>query len=283
MTKALLVLSMLLAVFMPGVIRGETTVDVMTFNIRYGTANDGPNHWDLRRDLVADVIARHDPDVVGLQECLEFQAEYIVERLPQYRYVGVGRNRDGGGEMNAILYKHDTLVPLEVENTWFAENPEEPGGNWHDSAFPRIATRVRLWHRTDERSVSVINTHFDHVGEIARRESAKFIALRAGYLPDSEPIVVMGDFNSIAEKSEAWTIMIEGGLKDAWLVAPLRRGPAATFGAWKPVDPQSDRRIDWILFRGPVHPESIVAIEDNVDGRFPSDHLPVQARLILED
>jgi endonuclease/exonuclease/phosphatase family metal-dependent hydrolase len=283
MTKALLVLSMLLAVFMPGVIRGETTLDVMTFNIRYGTANDGPNHWDLRRDLVADVIARHDPDVVGLQECLEFQAEYIVERLPQYRYVGVGRNRDGGGEMNAILYKHDTLVPLEVENTWFAENPEEPGGNWHDSAFPRIATRVRLWHRTDERSVSVINTHFDHVGEIARRESAKFIALRAGYLPDSEPIVVMGDFNSIAEKSEAWTIMIEGGLKDAWLVAPLRRGPAATFGAWKPVDPQSDRRIDWILFRGPVHPESIVAIEDNVDGRFPSDHLPVQARLILED
>ena len=91
------------------------------------------------------------------------------------------------------------------------------------------------------------------------------------------------DFNSIAEKSEAWTIMIEGGLKDAWLVAPLRRGPAATFGAWIPVDPQSDRRIDWILFRGPVHPESIVAIEDNVDGRFPSDHLPVQARLILED
>jgi endonuclease/exonuclease/phosphatase family metal-dependent hydrolase len=283
MIKSILFLAILVLMVMPGNSRGETTLNVMSFNIRFGTANDGPNHWDLRQDMVVDLIKRHDPDVIGLQECLDFQAEFLVQRLPDYRFVGIGRDRNGGGEMTAVMYKHRMLNPVEVENFWLSETPQEPASNWHDSAITRLVTRVKFWHRGDERFFSVFNTHFDHVGEKARQESARLILSRINELPAEHPVILVGDFNATAEKAEAWTILTEGGLSDAWLTAEDRSGPVSTWGAFRPIDASSDRRIDWVLYRGPIRAESMMSIGDNVEGRFPSDHLPVQARLVIAE
>jgi endonuclease/exonuclease/phosphatase family metal-dependent hydrolase len=114
---------------------------IMTFNIRYGTANDGPNRWELRRDHLIQVVKTHDPDVIGLQEALHFQIDEMLAAMPDYRMVGVGRSDGGhGGEYAAILYRASRLSVRRTETFWFSDTPDIVKSNTWGAALERICT-----------------------------------------------------------------------------------------------------------------------------------------------
>lgn len=260
----------------------EIPLKVMTFNVRYGTALDGPNAWPLRRDLLVETIRKYDPDILGTQETLEFQVEYMAENLSEYRWIGVGRDANGGGEHTAILYKHKVLLPIVSGNYWLSEDPEAPGSVSWDSSLTRMVTWIKFRHRETGTFFYYANTHFDHRGEEARQQSARLMLERIALLPPELPVIVTGDFNATAERSEPYRIFIDGGMKDAWTGADRQEGPATTWSGFKAPDPNSKQRIDWILYRGPFSVEHCETVTHNEDGRYPSDHYPVFARMTLK-
>jgi endonuclease/exonuclease/phosphatase family metal-dependent hydrolase len=172
---------------------------VMTFNIRYGTANDGVNRWDNRKEFLIATIKEFGPDLLGTQETLGFQRDYLAEQLPGYDVVGVGRD-DGKdqGEMMALYFKRDRFEKLAEGHFWLSESPEKPGSKSWDSSLPRMATWVKLRERGREDAAPILflNTHFDHRGPQARKKSAEMIRRQVGNLGQGCSIDETGDNNA---------------------------------------------------------------------------------------
>ncbi len=269
----------LFLLLLPCLAGAETAVKVMSFNVRYGTADDGPNHWDKRKDILVDTIKKYDPEIVGTQECLDFQADYVVEKLDDYRWFGVGREIACDGEHVAVLYKYKKLAPIETGNFWLSETPDVVGSISWFSACKRMVTWARFMDLETKETFYFFNTHFDHKSEPARQGGAKVLRDRISKLPEGAPAIVTGDFNAVAEESEAYTILTGAGLTDAWKSATECVGPKCTWSAFAAPDESANRRIDWILTRGPITASKCETVTFNKDGRYPSDHYPVFASL----
>ena len=262
-----------------GCLQAETAITVMSFNVRYATALDGKNSWERRQDVFADVIRQCNPDILGVQECLDTQAQFIAREFPEYRWVGTEREADGKGEMSAIFYRKDILKPIETGNFWLSETPDVPGSKSWGSVCTRMATWIRFRHVPSGRFFHMFNTHFDHGSEEARQHSAKLLIER---LPKADAaVIITGDFNAPAEESPAWKTFAEAGLTDAWVAATEKAGPEVTFGGFKPPVEGKKDRIDWILCRGGFKAVRCETVTFNRDGEYPSDHYPVLARLLL--
>ncbi len=259
----------------------EITLRVMTFNVRYGTALDGDNSWSKRKDTLVNCIKQYDPDILGTQECLAMQADYIAANLPDYRWIGIGREQNGKGEMTAVFYKAETLVPVETQNFWLSETPDQPGSKSWDTNCTRMATRIKFHHPKTGRFFVYANTHLDHKSEPARQNGMGVIDARLAPYAGDLPTVLTGDFNSSAGKSKAYDIALEKGFKDSWVEAPDKKGPTITFGEFKAPKPDLDERIDWILYRGGAQALECETVTYNEDGRYPTDHFPVFAVLRL--
>jgi endonuclease/exonuclease/phosphatase family metal-dependent hydrolase len=254
---------------------------IMSYNLRTGTADDGLDAWDLRKDFLVETVTKHNPTILGTQECLDFQADYLAEKLDGYGRIGLGRDADGGGEMMAVLYQKSRLLPLESGHFWLSETPEIPASKSWDSNFPRIATWVKFFDRTTQRHFYFYNTHFDHRGVVARQESARLLQNRIATLHSDVPVVLTGDFNAKGGDSEPWTTLTSGNLMDLWDAAKEQKGVPNTSNGFKIPDPERARRIDWILAT-----KEVIALSCEIDavhreGRFPSDHMPVIARIAL--
>jgi endonuclease/exonuclease/phosphatase family metal-dependent hydrolase len=257
----------------------------MTFNLRLDVASDGPNAWPHRRDWVASLIRFHAPDALGVQEALADMLTDLDRRLPGFARVGVGR-ADGraGGEFSAILYRTDRLELFETGTFWLSPTPEVPGSKGWDAAIERVATWARFRDRRTGCTHVHLNTHFDHIGEQARQESARLIRRRLASLAGDFPIIVTGDLNADPQ-SAPYRIFTQDTLagastplRDAFLASSDGHyGPTSTWNAFKAIEP--GRRIDYVLVstRIPVLAHGI--LPDSWDGRFPSDHLPVLAAL----
>ena len=258
---------------------------VMTFNIRTSSGNDGDNAWPHRRALVAETIARAAPDVAGLQEALDEQIRYLVAALPDYRWLGADRGLNGGtglSEYVPIFYRRDTLIPIESGTFWLSPaNPDGPTGTGWRRNVSRIVTWARFHHRATGRRLHVFNTHLTLRRGPRQVASAATIASRVASLPPGSPVVVTGDFNAVAEASETWRAATAQGLRDAWLAAAERLGPARTSSDFRPPDQANEGRIDWVLVGGPIGVHSVETVIDHAAGRYPSDHYPVLARLEL--
>lgn len=255
---------------------------VMSFNIRYGTANDGPNAWVERKDIVAKMLDQYDPDIIGLQECLDFQAEFIKESFRDYRWYGIGRDLNGRGEMTAIAYKWRDFVPVESGTFWVSEAPEIPASRSWDAAITRTVTWIKFHHWSTNTFFYFFNTHLDHMGRLARKHGALLIAERIRSVSRDFPVILTGDFNAHAERSEPYEMLVQKGINDAWTAAESTFGGTQTFGSWYGPSPtEENRRIDWIMFRGPVKVNTCETILYNEDDRYPSDHFPVQAELVI--
>jgi len=254
---------------------------IMTYNIRFGTADDGPDAWDLRKGFLVETVAKHAPALLGTQECLDFQAEFLVKNLNGYGWIGLGREADGGGEMTAVLYQKSRLLPLESGHFWLSETPEVPASKSWDSSLPRIATWVKFFDRDTQRPFYYYNTHFDHRGAVARLESAKLLQTRIASLHTDVPVIVTGDFNTNGGDSEPWKALTSGRLVDLWDTAKERKGVANTWNGFERPDPAQARRIDWILATDGVAVLSCEIDAVQKEGRFPSDHMPVIAKLFL--
>ena len=265
--------------FSPLALAADDSLRVMSFNIRYGSADDGENRWELRKDLVAETVKTYAPVLVGLQECLEFQAEYLVAQLPEYRWFGVGREADGSGERMAVLYRADILNPLETGNLWLCETPDVPGSSSWNSACNRMVTWGKFYRHDDRKMVYFFNTHFDHRSEEARRGAAHVLSEQIERIAGDGPVIVTGDFNAAAESSVPWKTITEAGFTDTWLSAANHAGPSVTWSGFKAPEDRADRRIDWILTRGSLSARRCETVTFNRDGRYPSDHFPVFAEI----
>jgi len=269
-------------------------LQVMSFNIRYGTANDGPNRWENRRDMVFELLRQYRPDVVGLQEALQFQLEQICQALPMYHVVGVGRD-DGKskGEYCAILYRADRLELAQSRTFWLSDTPEVPGSITWGNACTRICTWARLVDKGTGSSFYLYNLHLDHVSQRSREYSAILVARRVAGRDRPDPYILTGDFNAgednpvIKYLKGQTTLVGPDGLRshcpivlaDSFrFVHPCAR-EVGTFNGFK--GDRSGPKIDFILVRPDLMVLDASIVHDNVAGRYPSDHFPVTARLRL--
>lgn len=178
--------------------KAEPDLKIISFNIRYNSWNniDDANGWPFRKEAVVNMILQEHPDAIGLQEALVDQLLYLDSSLPTYRRVGVGRD-DGneGGEFMAIYYDTTRLENVGYNTYWLSETPEVPSLGW-DAACRRTVTTLKLRDRHSGKEFVYLNTHLDHVGMVARAESAKFIASTIKDFPTDLPVILGGDMNS---------------------------------------------------------------------------------------
>lgn len=262
-------------------------VKVMSYNVRFGTAADGDNHWDKRKAYLADAVKAFDPDLFGTQETLGFQRDYLAGELPTHGVLGVGRD-DGKekGEIMALYWRKDRFDKLDGGHFWLSETPDVPGSKSWDSSLPRMATWVKLRDRKDSAAklVLFVNTHFDHRGQNARVESAKLVRARVEELGKGCSVIVTGDFNA-GEGSEPYRALFgkqgdrESPVVDTFRVAHPTRGDAeGTFSGFK-ASAAGGSRIDWIAASRDWTVRSAGIDRTSRDGRTPSDHFAVTAVL----
>lgn len=277
-----------------------TAIRVLSYNVRYANRGDHHDAWHDRRDAVGRLVRFHRPDVAAFQEPLPDQREDLRERLPEYEFVGRGRAAGGDGEGCPIGVRADRWEVVDGDTFWLSETPSEPSTGW-SAAHPRIATwaRIRAVDGDGDAELLLVNTHFDHVSAEARRESARLLRERLPALAKTDadeavPIALVGDFNCTAG-SDPHRILVGDGpagavsgsdddtgaaLRDAAAAADLRYGPETSLTDFSRLI--DDRRIDHALVSPDVGVEAFATLADRDDrGRYPSDHLPILARLSL--
>ena len=248
----------------------EGELDVMSFNIRYDNPDDDPN-WSQRFDPIIEMLRERRPDVIGIQEGLDHQVAQLAEALPDYAWVGVGRD-DGeqGGEYAAIFYRSDVLEVSDWGTWWLSDTPDEPSIGW-DAVLPRVATwtQLRPLAGGPDDEILVINTHFDHEGVIARERSAELIADRLD--PQAGPAIVMGDLNVLPD--DPALAALTNTTIDARLAAPIT-DTIGSFNAF--LTPDGLWNIDYILTIG-APPLQFETIDDDYGVTYISDHFPIIA------
>jgi endonuclease/exonuclease/phosphatase family metal-dependent hydrolase len=259
------------------------TVTVMSYNIRMDTKADGVNQWGNRIEKVTDLIKKHNPDLFGVQEALHNQMMDLQNNLPDYQFIGVGRD-DGKekGEYSAIFYKKDKFEVLKQNTFWLSETPTIPGSKSWDAAITRVVTFAVVKEKSSGKSFIYANTHFDHIGKEARKNSANTIKhLLLDFMKDYKaiPVLVSGDFNS-EPTAEPYLNMIDG--KELQLT-DARPGTdvTGTFCGFE-VGKIECRTIDYIFHSPQWKASNYKVIQENDGKYYPSDHLPVMASFTLK-
>ncbi len=261
-------------------------LSVMSFNIRYGTANDGDNHWNLRREFLFDVMREANADLVGLQEALDAQIAALLQALPHYAVVGVGRD-DGRtrGEYAAILYRRDRFHVSDAGTFWFSDTPEVVASRSWGNNITRICTWARFVDR-DGQAFWHYNVHLDHESQPSRERSTALLAERiAARRVPAEPVIVTGDFN-VGETNPAiirLTASVPSGpalFVDTFRVRQPDEKVAGTFNGFK-FGQTGGEKIDYVLVQPGTDVLDAAIIRTSRNDRYPSDHFPVTARIVL--
>ncbi len=254
-----------------------TSLSVMTFNMRYDNPEDGQNNWRFRRERVAGVIKAQEVDVLGTQELLSNQFNELSGLLTGYQGVGVGR-LDGveSGEYCAVFFRKDRFTLLDSGTFWLSETPEVVGSLGWDGACERIATWVVLRDR-DGREFFFIDTHLDHVGQVARDEGVSLLMKRIETLSGGRPVILTGDFNSEPGSAVVAHVQKDGVLRDAKAIAAQRSGTDWSFSDFGQI-PEAERPLlDYIFVSGDIEAVRYEVLPDTFDGGYVSDHAPVMA------
>lgn len=249
---------------------------VMSYNIRLGSADDGTNSWQFRCPASMLMIEDRKPDVIGVQEALLPQLLFLDENCRSYDYVGAGRE-DGKkkGEYAAIIYNKKTVSVVKWGTFWLSETPEEPSKGW-DAACIRSSTWAVMKSKASGKKFLFINTHFDHMGENARRESAALMISKIGELnPDGLPVVLVGDFN--VEYTHPALSPVTDSMKNARKIAAITDS-SATYHGWGKASEVIDH-IFYTGFRSCTRFETVT--KSYAERKFISDHYPVEAVLVF--
>ncbi len=273
---------------------GDLELRIMSYNIRYGSANDGENHWKNRREMVSDVIRNHPSDVVGLQEALRFQMDEIRKDLPVYGEIGVARE-DGNneGEYSSVLYRTDRFGVGESGTFWFSDTPEVAGSNTWGNACVRICSWARLIETKTGKAFYIYNLHLDHVSQPSREKSAILLAKRIKNRRYKDPFVVTGDFNT-GENNPVVTYL-KGEIAIESPDGRKAKTPVRMVDTFRVLHPdvkdvrtahgfrgtRRGNKIDYVFVPPGAKVLEAQILYDNVDGRYPSDHYPVDARFCL--
>ncbi|OLY94025.1 Metal-dependent hydrolase, endonuclease/exonuclease/phosphatase family [Cnuella takakiae] len=263
----------------------QQPLHVMTFNIRLNTPADSLNAWPYRKDKVASQILFHGTHLLGVQEALHDQMVDLQQRLPRHKFLGVGRD-DGkqAGEYSAIFYDTVRLQPLQSGTFWLSQTPEVAGSKSWDAAITRIVTWARFRDRVNNKEFFAFNTHFDHIGKEARRESARLLLNRIHQMAGTMPVVLTGDFNAIPSDEPIQVLTDATALIQVKDTKPLSRqphyGPTGTFTGFGPKERDNDP-IDYIFIRNGVEVLQHATLSQSWQGRFASDHFPVFATVVF--
>jgi endonuclease/exonuclease/phosphatase family metal-dependent hydrolase len=255
------------------------SMHVATYNIRQRNQVDTGNLWIDRKDKVCDQIKYHEFDVFGVQEAFKDQMDDMQKLLPKYAFVGVGRD-DGKekGEYSAIFYKKNRFKVIKSGTFWLsATDTESPNKGW-DAALPRICTWGVFEDLKNGKQFILMNTHFDHVGKTARKESAKLMLQKAKELASNLPLIVMGDLN-VNENDEAYfTLANSPSIQDTYELASIVYEPNSTFNGWGK-NIKAKGRIDHIFVSKPFTVLKYGILTDTYQGKYPSDHFPVAVHM----
>tara|TARA_B100001057_G_scaffold452612_1_gene496694 strand:+ start:5994 stop:6737 length:744 start_codon:yes stop_codon:yes gene_type:complete len=243
----------------------------MTYNIRLDTEADGYNMWDNRKEGIVSLIKEEDVDILGIQEGLTHQIEYLSKQLKDYDFIGKGRDGGNKGEYSAIYFKNEKIILKEEETFWLSETPEIPSIGW-DAALNRIVTLGVFEIKNSKKELIIYNTHFDHIGKVSREKSAGLILNHISKNNYQErPTIVMGDFN--ADQDEAPIRLLSEQLEDSFKILPLKN-PIGTFSGFDTISELSDR-IDYIFTKN-IKILDYKHIDKKLpSGLWPSDHLPI--------
>jgi endonuclease/exonuclease/phosphatase family metal-dependent hydrolase len=258
---------------------------VMSFNIRYGTAKDGDNHWSLRREQLFDLLRERAADLVGLQEALAFQIDEIEAAVPGYAAIGVGRDDAArGGEFSAILYRKSRFRVADAGTFWFSDTPEVPASKSWGNNITRICTWARFVDRSG-RAFYHFNLHLDHESQPSRERSVALLRQRidARAFP-ADPVVVTGDFNA-GERNPALAALVAKGdtappFVDTYRVLHPAETVVGTFTGFK-IGNMAGEKIDYVLVQPGAEVMSAEIIRASRNDRYPSDHFPVAATVVL--
>ncbi len=267
------------------VLCANAQLNVMTFNIRLSTLSDSANAWIYRADKVSSQILFHEADIIGVQEALHSQMLDLQKDLNGFKYVGVGRT-DGkqDGEYSAIFYNTKKLQLLASKTFWLSETPTVPGSKSWDAAITRIVTWAKFKDKKTNKTFFVFNTHFDHMGTVARRESAKLLLKKINEIAGKLPLIVTGDFNA-KPGDEPIQVLVnaQSALKlidTKSITKQPHYGPTGTFNAFGPKE-INDEPIDYIFIKNGFKVSKHATLSQTWNGLFSSDHFPVFARLIF--
>ncbi len=264
----------------------QKPLHVLTFNIRYDNPKDAPNDWPNRKDKVTSQILFHEADIIGLQEALHNQLQDMEKGMPGYKFTGVGRD-DGEqkGEYSCIFYNSKRLELLASETFWLSETPTVAGSKSWDAAITRVVTWARFKDKQTKKIFYHFNTHFDHIGQVARRESAKMLLKAVDSIAGKTPAVITGDFNAQPTDEPIRVIMDANNplkLTDSKAISATGHyGPAGTFNAFQAKE-QAGEPIDYIFLKGNWKVLQHASLSQTWGGLFSSDHFPVFARLLLD-
>ena len=246
-------------------------INIMTYNIRLNTDADSINKWDNRKEGIVSLIKEEDVDILGIQEGLPSQIEYLSKQLDDYSMIGEGRDGGNNGEYSAIYYKSKKMKLIETETFWLSETPEIPSIGW-DAAINRITTLGLFKMVNSSMDVLVYNSHFDHLGKIAREKSAVLIL---DHIKENNyqniPLIVMGDFN--ANPDDLTIELLSEELNDSFKILPIEN-PVGTYNGFDLNSNLLDR-IDYIFTKNLKITNYKHLDRKLSSGLWPSDHLPI--------
>lgn len=254
---------------------------IISFNVRYSSAPeiDGDNRWELRRDAAVKMVAQQKPLAMGLQEACPDQIDFLDLNLTGYKHIGVGRD-DGkrAGEMMAIYYDTTRLTLLDSGTFWLSETPEKVSIGW-DAACNRTCTWGHFKMKDTDFEFLYFNTHLDHLGSLARKNSIKLIVDKMTELnPDNVPVFLSGDFNSTTD--DPIFDPLKASLKDAREVSAIS-DKIITYNGFGTVTDNPNTRKEWVIdhiFFSGVNPMAFMVLNGNYGVPFISDHYPISFR-----
>lgn len=259
---------------------GGNGLRVMTYNLRYASMK-GSEAWPDRRPAMKSLLKQQAPDLMGTQEGVYHQVRDLAADLPEYDWIGTGRDGGSRGEFMAIYYRRERFEPLAYDHFWLSDTPEVIASSTWGNTNRRMVTSVRFKDRRSDKVFHLWNTHLDHALQPAREKAAELIKTRLAKIPSNEPVILMGDFNAEATRNPVYDTLTQGiGFTDSWFAAAQRKNETLNSfnGFAKPVF--NSARIDWILYRGDAEVAlAEVVVDGSPEGRQPSDHHPVLARM----
>lgn len=258
----------------------EQGLTVISYNMRYGSADDGDNSWEYRKTATIAMINDQKPDLMGVQEALDFQLAYISENCPEYGCYGVGRE-DGvsDGEHMSIFYRRDRFEVLDARTIWLSETPEVPSHGW-DAACYRTATILKLKDLKAGNDLFYVNTHLDHVGHQARVNGLQLICDEIEALSTEQlPFILSGDFN--IPPTDPAILALDERMLSARTHAE-QTDSKQTYTGWRKVSKDNPYWvIDYIYYKGFSRAPLFKTLDqDFADIPFISDHYPVRAELV---
>lgn len=253
-------------------------MNVITYNIRFNNPGDGENAWPNRKEMVAQLLKFHEPDIFGLQEAMIGQIEDLKKALPVYDWVGVGRI-DGkqAGEYSPIFYNSAKFKLTDEGHFWLADDCTKPGFGW-DAACERVCSWVILVNKQSKKKILFLNTHLDHVGNVAREKSTELILKKIKEINSEKlPVILTGDFN-LFQETEPIALLKKELLDSKEISEQAPYGPEGTFNSFNFNHPL-EKRIDYIFVNEKVKVIKYAVLSDSKNQHYPSDHLPVFVKI----